>query len=162
MNDLFTAIKNRLKEITKDDGTTPVFSQVEMWNNQYTYEDEQKLIKYPHAYVGISDPEWMQLGNKVQQATLLIEIYVGSRSLNEADVKHLELVDIVNYWLTGFSGTGFSSFTRVGMSFDQDHDFLISHKLTFKTVFKDTSAVRGKISVAGDKLEIIPEVVQNL
>lgn len=158
---LFTAIKTRLNEIT-DDQSIPVFKQIDYFNNQYSFEENYKLMKFPHVYVEFSEPVWSPLGKRVQQATINVTLHIGSRTLNPADVSHLELIGIINYWITGLSGTGFSSFSRIGTVADQDHDEVTVHRSTFKTVVKDRSGVRVYQAVEPGTLEIIPEVVDHV
>lgn len=166
LKELYTAIAAKLAAIV-DVNNQPVFKHIELFNNQWAHLNEIKPINYPCAMIEFTDIPFEQLGSTTQQANTLIRIHVGSHQLldnkygsaNHSDtLKHLDLIDIVNNWMTGFNGTGFNSFTRVSLSTDHDHDNLIIHVITYRTRITDQGATRNKTRILGDKLVVIPEV----
>lgn len=157
----YTAIKARLQSIVVNtanpnpelpDIVTPVIKQVGVWNNQYTYEEEYKAIKYPHVFIEFASLPWESTGNKQQQASAIVRLHVGSRSIDYESLDHFDLLDVINYWLKGFSGTNFGTFTRVSTEIDHNRDELIAHVITYRVRVTDTSAVRNLINVQGDLL----------
>lgn len=136
-----------------------VIKQTGWWNEQWQFEQQGPPLKFPCVFIELVSFPWEQMGNKVQQATAVIKLHIGSRSLNEDSVDHLDLVEIINYWITGLQGTGFGSFTRTGFESDHNHDSLVAHSLTYKVRVQDDTAIRPLVRVIGDLLVIEKVIV---
>ena len=174
LKDFFNAIQTRLGQIVTIPDPIPnpdpegepiqpppvqVLKQTGWWNEQWQFEQQGQPLKFPCVFIEFVSLPWEQLGNKVQQATAVIKFHIGSRSLDEDSVDHLDLIEIINFWLTGFQGTNFGTFTRTGFEADHNHDSLVAHSLTYKVRVQDNSAVRTRVRVEGDLLVIEPAIV---
>lgn len=163
LKEFYTAIKGRLNSIvtvTPDPDpekpyiVTPVIQKVDMWNNQYQYEDQYPAFKFPHVFVEFVSLPWESIGGKAQQASAIVRFHIGSRSLNQDNLEHFDLLDVINYWMSGFNGTNFGTFTRISTDVDHLRDELVAHVVTYRVRITDTSAVRDFTTITGDKLFI--------
>lgn len=163
LNEFYTAIKGRLNSIVtvtpdpdpeKPDIITPLIKQVGVWNNQYAYEDQYPAFKFPHVFVEFVSLPWESTGGKLQQASAIVRLHIGSRSLNHENLDHFNLLDVINYWMSGFNGTNFGTFTRISTDVDNNFDELVAHVVTYRVRVADTSAVRQYVAVEGDLLFI--------
>ena len=166
LKELYLAIAAKLTLIVDQDDKS-VLRHIELFNNQWQHISESKPLSYPCCLIEFTDIPFEQIGGKTQQANTLIRLHVGSHRLqdnkygatgHEYTLKHLDLVDTVNSWMSGFNGTGFNSFTRVGLSTDHDHDSTIIHVLTYRTRVTDSVAPKATVNIKGDKLVVIPEL----
>ena len=166
LKEIYLAIAAKLALIVDKD-SNPIFRHIELYNNQWQYLDKIKPMKYPCCLIEFTDIPFEQMSNKVQQANTMIRLHVASHGLqdnkygstgHEYTLDHLVLVDIVNKWMSGFNGTNFNSFTRIGLSTDHDHDSVIVHVITYRTRVEDSGAIRATIKLEGDKLVILPEI----
>ncbi|MDO9255423.1 MAG: hypothetical protein Q7U54_07925 [Bacteroidales bacterium] len=139
----------------------PVIKQIGWWNEQWQFEQQNPALKFPCVFIELVSFPWEQLGNKVQQANAVIKFHIGSRTLDDDSVDHLDLIEIINYWITGFQGTNFGSFTRTAFEADHNHDSLVAHSLTYKVRVQDNTAIRPRVRVEGDLLVIDPGIVAN-
>ena len=169
LKSFYNAIQARLWQIYTQGEPTPnpdpegdpiyppavqVIKQVGWWNEQWAYEKELQPLKFPCVFIEIVSMPWEQFSNKVQQSTATIKLHIGSRTMDEDSVDHLDLIEIINYWITGFQGTNFGTFTRTGFEADHNHDALIAHTLTYKVRVQDNTAIRPRVRVEGDILVV--------
>lgn len=155
LKDFYNAIVNRLGQIVTrpaDPAATPlpVFKQIGWWNEQWATEKEITPLRFPCVFVEFVSLPYEQLGNKVQQATAVIKLHIGSRSMDDESVNHLDLLEVVNYAITGFQGTNFGTFTRTLLEVDHNHDTLVAHAITYRARIQDNTAVRPLVVIEGD------------
>lgn len=167
LKELYLAIAAKLAAIV-DETNKPIFKHIELYNNQWAYLSEIKPISYPCCMIEFTNIPFEQLSAKVQAANTIIKLHIGSYGLldnrygstgHANTLTHLDLLDIVNNWMSGFNGTGFNSFTRVSLEPDQDHDEVIIHVLSYRTRIIDNGSIRAMIEVKGDKLIVSPQIV---
>lgn len=134
----------------------PVIKQKGWWNEQWANEKQLQPLKFPCVFVEFTSLPYEQLGNKVQQATATIRLHIGSRSMDEESVNHLDLIEAINYVITGFQGSNFGTFTRTALEVDHNHDTLVAHVLTYRVRIQDNTAIRPLVSVMGDLYVLNP------
>jgi len=162
LKELYLDIATKLS-LLKDADDKPVLKHIELFNNQFMHLAEIKPLSSPCCLIEFTDIPFEQMGGKVQQANTLIRLHIGSHGLQDNKfgsaghiytLDHLDLVDTVHNWMSGFNGDGFNSFVRTGLAADQDHDSIIVHVITYRTRVTDNGAVRPTVKVSGDKFAI--------
>jgi hypothetical protein len=75
----------------------------------------------------------------------------------EKGLAHLELLDAIHYWLSGWDKCGdyFGGMTRVNSDFDHNHNAIVAHVETYKVRLVDDSAVRPFTLIRGDLLKLV-------
>jgi len=159
----YKAIAGKLNMIV-DVNNKPVIKTIDMWNNQWANMGTESPLAFPAVFIEFKTMNWKTIGGKhVQHADVAIALHVGSKVLtksryNDAQMnlalQHLELIDIIHKWITGFSGTNFNSFVRISSDHDSDHDEIIAHVETYKCVLEDSTAMPSYTHLEGDKLVI--------
>lgn len=158
LKQFYNSIIERLNSITvaspSGGDPKPLFAQTGYWNEQWAYEAQNSPLRFPCCFVEFASMPMESIGNKVQQSTAIVKIHLGSRSLNEDDISHFDIIEAVNYWISGFQGTGFSTFTRTAIEIDHNHDALVTHSITYRVRIQDDTAKRPLLRVDGDLLVI--------
>lgn len=155
LKEFYNAILSRIDSLViepEDPKADPVkvIKQKGWWNEQWAYEKQNPALAFPCVFVEITTIPWEQLGKQVQQANALVRLHIGSRSLNDENVDHLDLIESLNYVMTGFQGTNFGSWTRISTDLDHNHDSLVAHVISYRVRIRDNTAIRPLISKLGD------------
>ncbi len=120
-------------------------------------EEETELPFLRPAILFEYDPmEWESLGNKKQATEASFNLHIISDVIQEVDKRtapairtlghaHLQLLDDVFYWMSGFNGNGFNSISRTGIDPYKPNGIMIKHVMKFKTRLTDVAAVRTLI-----------------
>ncbi len=158
---LYNAIAERLSNIQSQGA--PVLKQIELWNNQWAYEAEGIALQFPCCFIEFQNLPMEQVSQDRQQSTAVIALHLGAKTVTENAYgrpnhdkynEHLDLIDVVSYWMSRFSGTFFSTFRRISIDVDHNHDQLVAHKVTFHTRVNDDVAMRPKVQITGDIIQI--------
>ncbi len=144
-----------------DANDKPIIKELNFWNNQYEfYEDTFGL---PAVFIEFKSIPFQTVGKHIQKADMSFDLHIGSKVIGKGSygnqfmnqfLAHLELIDSVNYWMTGFRGDFFSSISRTGFTADQYYATVIDHIVSYRCIIKDDSATRNYTKVLGDKLVI--------
>lgn len=86
---LYNKIKERLEQI-------PAIKSVDWFNQQYQNTEKDNAEPYPAVYVEFSDPtNWKTAGQKMQSATMRVELHVVVHDLKTVPNSCLELMQTV-------------------------------------------------------------------
>jgi hypothetical protein len=69
-------------------------------------------------------------------------------------LEHLDLLDLIHFWLTGWNGENFGSLSRISSQQDHFHSDIIKHVETYKCIVQDGTAMREFTKVEGDILVV--------
>lgn len=158
-------VVSRLNSIVGDNDK-PLIKTIDLWNEQWNFLDKIPAFAFPAVFIGFKSLPWTQLGKRRQSCDAIIEFHVGSYSLAETKngcinqnkgLAHLDLLDILHFWLSGWSAESnyFGSLTRVNSDFDHNHNAVVAHVESFKVRLVDDSAVKPIALVGGDILKIV-------
>lgn len=131
---------NRIKEAV---GSLEGFHFFGLWNNQFTKEDSEDVVKYPAVYLEFLNIEWLgSLGNvkNLQEGDVLINLHVGFKRLDKDNESVLVDVDKLYVALHGLSDDEFDPLRRTRESQDIDYDNVEVWTITFNTRLRDCQA----------------------
>lgn len=146
---------------------TPI-QHFDLWNDQ-TGPDYKTGFKTPAAFLEFNPIQWQSLGGRKQQANISFNLHIVDKvnsqtsynsPLRDNNLAHLDLLDKLHYYLTGFRGDYFTSLSRTASVQDHYFDALIKHVETYKTKFTTDSAVRSKVVKEGDLLEVETNILK--
>ena len=160
---LFLDIANRLEQLVYKSGKE-IFECIDLWNNQWTYLEQEKPFSFPCVFIEFVQIPWKPIGGHAQQGDVTANLHIGSKVIAQSRqgsptqtraLEHLRLLDAVHLLLTGWGAEcGYGSFTRVASLHDHDHNELIAHVETYRFTVKDLSAIPTYITLEGDKMVI--------
>ena len=96
--ELYNVLKTQLETLTE-------FKNFGLWNNQFEREKENVSFNYPCCFVEFTNIEYSDYLNGVQDCRMDVNIHLGFKSYKTEDLDFLDLKQIANEKLQGFSST---------------------------------------------------------
>lgn len=151
----YKAIAERLLSINDEQGNS-IIKAVDLWNRQFD-GDRSTPTNFPAVYLEFKPISWQTTGQHKQAALLEFTLHIANTTKAQAEYNrqftdrflgHLELIDTIHYWLTGFNSNNlenihFGSITRTGSRHDHYHGDILVHQEMFACNIKDESAMRN-------------------
>jgi hypothetical protein len=161
MKSLYTAIKTKL-ELILDEDENQVLKQVGVFNNQFerAEQQEQEPIFFPCAFV--SFPEeivWTNYGAGMQNADVLVRIYIGLETLENETMDIFDLKDKVFMALQGLKEDGFSQLVRVGEKTNEDWNGYYVFYQDYRTKVNDLLSYVGTQLVQAEEASSLDIIV---
>jgi hypothetical protein len=139
-----------------------IIKHVDFWNQQYN-EDWKIPFNHPAVFLEIKSIPWQTTGKHKQLGEMQFDLHIASSTKAKSSynnqftdrfLEHLELIDLIHYWITGYNGDFFGSISRIASTHDSFYDDIIKHIESYKCTVQDVSAMRECTKVEGDKLII--------
>jgi len=161
LGQFYTALADRLLNI-KDADKISIIKHIDFWNQQYN-EDYKEVFGHPAVFLEYKSIPFKTIGKHKQLATMQFDLHVASatkaKSSMEAQftdrfLQHLELLDLINFWLTGWNGDFFGSLTRTALTPDHYYGDVIKHIISYQCTVNDVSAMHTYTKIMGDILVV--------
>lgn len=172
---LYKAIGKRLELIT-DEAGTKIIKHIDLWNNQFD-ADQAQPTTFPAVYLQFMPISWQTTGRHKQMATVNFTLHIANTTKTRSEfnqqftdrfLAHLELLDIIHKWITGFNSSldpdhedFFGSMSRTASTHDHFHGDILVHQESFICNVKDTSAMIEQIKTSAT-LVIEDELILSL
>lgn len=137
----------------------PIIKHIDLWNDQLN-DDWDEPFETPAIFLEFAPIPWKSVGGHRQMADTSINLHLvndvrhqsksGSKFIDKA-LLHLDIIDVVNHWITGWRGSCNGSLSRTNSIQDHYYGKLIRHTETYKVRFEDTAAMIPYGKVEGDK-----------
>ena len=159
----YNAIAERLFNIVSETDEQPIIKNFDFWNNQYE-PDYKEVFNHPAVFLDIKDIPWKTTGKQRQIGDMEFDLHIASttkaksafnRQFTNRWLQHLELIDLIDFWLTGWNSGTFGSITRIRSHHDNLYGDIVKHIETYRCTVMDVAATREYTKVLGDKLVII-------
>jgi hypothetical protein len=140
---------NRL-DLIRDLADEKIFKHYDLWNQQLN-PDFGEEFPMPAVFLEFLPIQWKTLGKFRQQTLLQFNLHVCTATMQRGSSKspyrdkilgHLDLLDAIHLWLTGWRGAYFNSVTRTASRQDHYYSNVIDHIETYRTLLVDDSAQR--------------------
>lgn len=161
LSEFYQELGDRLQSIV-DNSEQPIIKHIDMWNQQHN-SDWKEPFHFPAVFLEFKTIPWQTTGKHKQLGTLQFDLHISSTTKAKSSMKshnidtwleHLELLDIIHYWITAWHGDFFSSVNRIGTTPDHYYGDVISHIQSYRCTIVDESAMRSFTKLEGDKLVI--------
>lgn len=153
-------IVERLKLIVSDQDV-PIIKHYDLWNLQLN-PDWTEQFRFPAVFLQFNPISWKVLGRKRQDAIVDFNLHICNQTKARSSDKspfrdkalaHLDLIDAIHYWLTGFRGDYFGSIYRISSAQPNYYLDTIRHVETYRMQLVDDTAVRETTHLGqGDRL----------
>ncbi|MDP2723189.1 MAG: hypothetical protein Q8O72_10555 [Bacteroidales bacterium] len=159
LGNFYTLLAARLLNIKNEEGVS-IIQHIDFWNQQFN-EDWKSPFGFPAVFLEYKTIPWQTVGRHKQLAELQFDLHIASTTKAKSQfnsqfttrwLEHLQLIDAIHYWLSGFNGTFFGSISRTGLTPDHFYGDIINHVMSFRCTMADTSAMRVYTRVEGDIL----------
>jgi len=160
---LYIDIATHIAKIENESGEQ-YFKTIDLWNNQWEFLADIPSFPFPAVFIEFASLAYKSIGNKIQTSEILIRLHIGDNTLQKSKftnadtipegIVHLRSIDALHFWMGRLQGDYFSSFTRTVSEHDHNHDKLIAHVETYRTMAKDDSAIPVYAEIEGDKLKV--------
>ena len=140
---LYTEIRDRLRS------ELPAIGTLTRFNNQFEQMEESQVLELPAVLIEIAETSWANTSKFQQSGTAIVRIHIGQELYgdftdgSEFESKALSTFDLpqsIYLALQGFSGSCFSSMTRINSFIDSSYDHLTVDQIEFTTSISDRSA----------------------
>jgi len=161
LGEFYKLLAAKLLNIENQDGES-IIKHIDFWNQQFN-EDWKTPFNFPAVFLEYKTIPFQSTGQHRQLAQLQFDLHVASTTKAKSQydqqftdrwLAHLQLIDLIQYWLTGFNGSFFGSISRTAITPDHFYGDIINHVMSFKCTLTDTAAMRSFTKVEGDKLII--------
>jgi hypothetical protein len=161
LGQFYTDLANRLFNIVDENGKT-IIQHIDLWNQQYN-DDYKEVFGHPAVFLEYKSLPMQSTGRRNQLGHLAFDLHIASATKAKSSMgsqftdrflAHLELMDLINYWLTGWNGSYFGSIGRLGITPDHFYGDVIKHVVSYRCTIHDVSAVHQYTKVLGDKLVV--------
>ncbi len=161
LSQFYTTLAARLLNI-QDANSVSIIKHIDLWNQQYN-DDFKEVFGHPAVFLEYKSIPFKTIGRHQQLATMQFDLHVASstkaKSSYEAQftdrfLQHLDLLDLINFWLTGWHGDFFGSLSRTAITHDHFYGDVIKHIISYQCTVNDVSAVHTYAKVMGDKLVV--------
>lgn len=124
---------------------------IDLWHNQVSFLAEELEFPTPAIFLSFRSKDVTDLGEKVQQMSLQIDIYLFyetfsntfTGSYNEDDaLKFIGLLDFINARLHGTSGENYSSMRKIGFAPEDTGNAGNMYRITFECIVHDETAAK--------------------
>ena len=151
----YLALGKRLEQIIDNEGHK-IIKHIDLWNNQFD-GDQVQPTSFPAVYLEFKPISWQTTGKHKQQSQLQFTLHIANTTKARGELNqlftdrflaHLELIDIIHKWITGFNSSldpdhedFFGSISRIASTHDHYHDDILVHQEHFVCNVKDTTAM---------------------
>lgn len=139
---LFYAIKTAIEAIPEVGGQK-VIKHVDMWNNQFEHEKENRSFRFPCVFIEFEPLDHRDLLAGVIQYDMNVILHVGFDTKELTNLKTFGIKRKVQVAVNGLYAeyqsekSFFSLLGKSGEEIDNDHDNVQDHKMIFFTTGKD-------------------------
>lgn len=132
-----------------------IVHKVDLYNNQFEHEPEEKPFKYPAIFIEFSDIQYFDGTSGVQKCELEMTLHCGFHSLVDT-INFLDTIQLISQSIHNFSGDYFSPFIRISENMDVNHDNVTVWQIVFKCTMTDENSIvtRNQILTTIDTLEL--------
>ncbi|MFK5855390.1 MAG: hypothetical protein QM503_04605 [Bacteroidota bacterium] len=161
LGDFYKQLATRLLNI-KDAEDKSIIKHIDFWNEQYN-GDWKEVFNHPAVFLEFKSIPWQSTGRHKQLGQMYFDLHIASSTKAKSSYKgqftdlfleHLQLNDLIHYWLTGWNGDFFGSVSRTNFATDHIYGDIIKHVQSFKCTITDKVAMRSFTRVEGDKLVV--------
>jgi len=152
---LYLDIQDKLKAI-KDDTGMQLLQHFDLWNQQVNFIEAESPFNFPAVFVEFLPHQWQTLGNKVQQAEIVIRLHIVTKwfaqtaeysPLQNESLDYLDLPDKVFAALQSTATSASNGFMRLSSTVNHNHEGIVDTIEEYKTLIVDRSAVIVQTSV---------------
>lgn len=146
---LYLDIKNKIKAI-KDDNDLQLIKHFDIWNQQVDFLEAETPFQYPAVFIEFEPIQWQTLGNRMQQAELVVKIHIVIRWLaqtadyspTESDaLDYLDIPDKIFVALQSTATTASNGFMRTISIINHNHADILDSIEVYKTLITNTLAL---------------------
>ena len=147
---LYLDLQTDLSEIKNNEGKS-IFEHFDLWNQNVDFLEQDTPFARPAVFVEFMPIQWKTIGNKVQEASLIIKLHIvtdwyeGTAKYNPGQstaLDYLDLPDKVIASLQNITVNGSSSLTRTLSVINHNHSKYLDSVEEYMAYIKDTSAVK--------------------
>ena len=141
---LFYAIKAAIEAIPLVNGQK-VIRHVDMWNNQFEHENENRSFRFPCVFIEFVPQDFRDLMGGVQQYDMNVVLHIGFDTKERTNLEIFSIKRKVHVAVEGLYAeyqsekSFFSVLGRISDEIDNDHDNVQDHRVTYFTTGKDFS-----------------------
>ena len=155
-----TEIYSNLNTLVGSEDKSPI-RWIDLWHNQVNFLDDELEFPTPSAFLSFRSKQINDLGEKVQQMSLQIDVYLFyetfantfTGSFNQEDaLSFIGILDFINSRMHGITGENFSSMRKTGFSPEDTGNAGNLYRITFECIIHDESA--AKVSEEGSFSEM--------
>ena len=149
--------------LIKNVSNESIIKHIDFWNGQYN-EDWKEPFNHPAVFLEMKTIPWQTTGRHKQIGEMQFDLHIASSTKAKSSynnqftdrfLEHLELIDLIHFWITTFNGDFFGSISRIGSTHDTFYSDIVKHIESYKCTVVDVSAMREFTKVEGDKLVIV-------
>jgi len=139
---LFYSIKAAIEAIPKVNNVA-VIRHVDMWNNQFDHEKENRSFRFPCVFIEFVPQEYRKLLAGVQQYDMNVVLHIGFDTKERTNLEIFSIKTKVYQAINGLwaeyqnEPSFFSQLGRISDEIDNDHDNVQDHRVTYFTTGKD-------------------------
>ena len=161
LSEFYKQLAEKLQGIV-DQNNKSVIKHIDLWNQQYN-DDYKEVFEHPAVFLEFKSVPMQSTGRHKQTGVMHFDLHIASTTkaksgynsqFTDRFLQHLELLDAINYWLTGWRGDFFSSISRTGIAPDHFYGDVIKHIVSYRCFVADDSAMHNYTILEGDKLVI--------
>lgn len=150
-----TEIYSNLNTLVGSEDKSPI-RWIDLWHNQVNFLDDELEFPTPSAFLSFRSKQINDLGEKVQQMSLQIDVYLFyetfantfTGSFNQEDaLSFIGILDFINSRMHGITGENFSSMRKTGFAPEDTGNAGNLYRITFECIIHDESA--AKVSEEG-------------
>lgn len=147
---IFIDVKSKLET-----DLSGVVFKVDLFNNQFDHEPEERPFKYPAVFIEFSDIQYFDNTSGVQKCELEMTLHCGFHSLIDT-ITFLDTIQLISQSIHKFGGDYFSPFIRISENMDTNHDNVTVWQIVFKTTLTDENSIvtRDQILTTVNTLEL--------
>jgi len=159
LGDFYKLLAARLLNI-KDENDTSIIKHIDFWNQQFN-EDWKAPFNFPAVFLEFKTIPFQSTGKHRQLGQMYFDLHIASstkaksqysQQFTDRFLSHLQLNDLIHYWLAGWSGEFFGSVSRTNFAHDHYYSDVVEHIQSFKCTITDTTAIKSYTKVEGDLL----------
>lgn len=163
--EIFKEIASRLQLVTDDHGK-PRIKHIDLWNRQAEFIEQESHFPMPAVFIEFGKIPWRHRTDGMQDAEGTLALHVLTSMDEPASfgcgfdgaLDYLDLLDLINTVMNGYSCDYFSSLARSESIPCHDHEEILDSTEVFKTTFYDPSACKKyRKLVRPGKIDIKPQ-----
>ncbi|HPH85563.1 MAG TPA: hypothetical protein PLC48_08875 [Ferruginibacter sp.] len=149
---LYLDIQDKLKAI-KDDSGMQLLQHFDLWNQQVNFIEAESPFNFPAVFVEFMPHQWQTLGNKVQQAEIVIRLHIVTKwfaqtaeysPLQSEALDYLDLPDKLFAAMQSNATSASNGFMRLSSTVNHNHEGIVDTIEEYKTLIVDRSAVTSQ------------------
>jgi hypothetical protein len=151
---IFIDVKSKLET-----DLSGVVFKVDLYNNQFEHEPEERPFKYPAVFIEFSSIEYFDGTSGVQKCELEMTLHCGFHSLVDT-ISFLDTIQLIAQSIHKFGGDYFAPFIRISENMDVNHDNVTVWQIVFRTSLTDENSIvtRDQILTTIDTLELTRDI----